>query len=264
MIKNSFRHYRIFPIIKFLFYFTKNIFSNKRRISFDFCNCCQRRSIFLFIKLKLQDPRGISSYDETGFCFFCGSQNRTRAMVNYLENYNLAAKDKIYLPAGSGPLFNYLKKNFNNKNLFFSDYYDDVSHQKPLIPHMDLMDQNFVDNAFDIILSEHVMEHVGDPHKAFKEICRILKPGGKFIFSIPLQAKNHSVMRVTPDGKKLLKKFYHLDPLRKKGVLVYTDFSLNDLESKYIKKSGFRKFKIINSSNHSKDGIFSTFFEATK
>jgi len=41
----------------------------------------------------------------------------------------------------------------------------------------------FKDNQFDIVLMIAVMEHLKDPEKVVREIKRVLKPDGKFIFT---------------------------------------------------------------------------------
>ena len=43
----------------------------------------------------------------------------------------------------------------------------------------------FPDNAFDVIYSSNVLEHVQNPQKVFKESLRVLKPGGYLQFVIP-------------------------------------------------------------------------------
>lgn len=49
----------------------------------------------------------------------------------------------------------------------------------------DICDLPFKDNEFDIILCNHVLEHIPDDTKAMQELYRILKPGGLGIFQIP-------------------------------------------------------------------------------
>lgn len=49
----------------------------------------------------------------------------------------------------------------------------------------DICNLPFKDNSFDIILCNHVLEHIPDDTKAMKELYRILKPGGMGIFQIP-------------------------------------------------------------------------------
>lgn len=43
----------------------------------------------------------------------------------------------------------------------------------------------FEDNQFDVVLCTNVIEHVANGEDAFKELSRILKPGGTLILSVP-------------------------------------------------------------------------------
>lgn len=49
----------------------------------------------------------------------------------------------------------------------------------------DICNLPFQDNEFDVILCNHVLEHIPDDTKAMQELYRILKPGGMGIFQIP-------------------------------------------------------------------------------
>ncbi len=51
---------------------------------------------------------------------------------------------------------------------------------------MDLMAMTFPDNTFDVVLCNHVLEHVSDDGQAMREILRVLKPGGWAILQVPL------------------------------------------------------------------------------
>jgi len=53
----------------------------------------------------------------------------------------------------------------------------------------DICNLPFADNAFDVILCNHVLEHIPDDTKAMQELYRILKPGGWGIFQIPQDLK---------------------------------------------------------------------------
>jgi SAM-dependent methyltransferase len=44
------------------------------------------------------------------------------------------------------------------------------------------------DESFDLVAACDVIEHVADDRKAFAELVRVLKPGGRLIFSVPLHA----------------------------------------------------------------------------
>jgi len=43
----------------------------------------------------------------------------------------------------------------------------------------------YEENTFDVVFSANVLEHVADPVIMFKEIRRVLKPGGVFLFKTP-------------------------------------------------------------------------------
>ncbi|WP_432672865.1 class I SAM-dependent methyltransferase [Flavobacterium sp. SM2513] len=49
----------------------------------------------------------------------------------------------------------------------------------------DICNLPFKDNTYDIILCNHVLEHIPDDTKAMQELYRVLKPGGMGIFQIP-------------------------------------------------------------------------------
>jgi predicted SAM-dependent methyltransferase len=49
----------------------------------------------------------------------------------------------------------------------------------------DICNLPFSDNAYDVILCNHVLEHIPDDTKAMQELFRVLKPGGMGIFQIP-------------------------------------------------------------------------------
>ncbi|WP_299396183.1 class I SAM-dependent methyltransferase [uncultured Gelidibacter sp.] len=49
----------------------------------------------------------------------------------------------------------------------------------------DICNLPFKDNEFDVILCNHVLEHIPDDTKAMQELYRIMKPGGYGIFQIP-------------------------------------------------------------------------------
>ncbi|MBQ0786639.1 MAG: class I SAM-dependent methyltransferase [Oceanihabitans sp.] len=49
----------------------------------------------------------------------------------------------------------------------------------------DICNLPFKDNSYDIILCNHVLEHIPDDTKAIQELYRVMKPGGYGIFQIP-------------------------------------------------------------------------------
>ncbi|WP_136479992.1 class I SAM-dependent methyltransferase [Cognatitamlana onchidii] len=49
----------------------------------------------------------------------------------------------------------------------------------------DICELPFSDNEFDVVLCNHVLEHIPNDNQAMKELYRVLKPGGMGIFQIP-------------------------------------------------------------------------------
>lgn len=49
----------------------------------------------------------------------------------------------------------------------------------------------FRNDAFDIIISKQVLEHLRNPHLAVTEMWRVLKPGGKVVMSVPFYYPIH-------------------------------------------------------------------------
>jgi ubiquinone/menaquinone biosynthesis C-methylase UbiE len=56
----------------------------------------------------------------------------------------------------------------------------------------DICNLPFPENAFDVILCNHVLEHIPNDTKAMHELYRIMKPGGWGIFQIPQDLKREN------------------------------------------------------------------------
>ncbi len=57
----------------------------------------------------------------------------------------------------------------------------------------------YSDSSFDVVFSDNVLEHLENPLLVFKEITRVLKPGGHFLFKTPnLYHYMPTIARLTP------------------------------------------------------------------
>lgn len=70
----------------------------------------------------------------------------------------------------------------NQKNLDYTttDLFSPLADVKA-----DICNLPFEDNQYDVILCNHVLEHIPDDTKAMQELYRVLKPGGMAILQIP-------------------------------------------------------------------------------
>ena len=50
----------------------------------------------------------------------------------------------------------------------------------------DIRQLSFADGSFDVVLCHHVLEHVDDDAAAFRELLRVLRPGGRAVLSTPI------------------------------------------------------------------------------
>ncbi len=84
----------------------------------------------------------------------------------------------------------------------------------------DICNLPFKDNEFDVILCNHVLEHIPDDTKAMQELFRILKPGGWGIFQIPqdLTRKITFEDNSITDPKERAKIFGQYDHVRVYGL----------------------------------------------
>ena len=76
----------------------------------------------------------------------------------------------------------FYKRFRNQKNLDYTttDLFSPLADVKA-----DICNLPFEDNTYDVILCNHVLEHIPDDKKAMQELYRVLKPGGMGIFQIP-------------------------------------------------------------------------------
>ena len=83
----------------------------------------------------------------------------------------------------------------------------------------DICNLPFKEHEFDIILCNHVLEHIPDDTKAMQELYRVLKPGGMGIFQIPQDLNREKTFEddTIVDKKERAKIFGQYDHVRVYG-----------------------------------------------
>ena len=98
----------------------------------------------------------------------------------------------------------------------------------------------FRDDTFDLVLCNHVLEHVPDDTAAMRETLRILRPGGMAIFMIPIDARLEKTLEdpnvKSPEERRRL--FGQEDHVRLYGL----DFT------KRLESAGF-KVEVVNPAD---------------
>jgi len=101
----------------------------------------------------------------------------------------------------------------------------------------DICDLPFKENQFDVILCNHVLEHIPNDKKAMKELFRVLKPGGWAILQVPLDSKRLKTFQddTITDPKERMRVFGQYDHVRLYGMDYFEK----------LEKSGFSTQAII-------------------
>ena len=202
----------------------------------DHCSICGEYGVF-----EQLDWRERESYK----CKHCGGSLREREqaktiLVNVLNSHHRNLKDlvesdelnqmTVYEPGEIGSMRRYTLR---LKNYIQSALHDCSDNS---IRTEDLQSLSIQSNTVDLMISSDIVEHIDEPFRAFKEILRVLKPGGCHCFTVPLHREFTRFRMKLINGKKMYleSKHYHGDG---KGgqSLVVTDFGcdivnlLNDI-----------------------------------
>ena len=126
-------------------------------------------------------PYGYNQVRKNVLCPKCLSLERHRLLWLFLRNRTefFTARLKVLHVAPEQCFF----KTFRNmKNLVYLT----ADLESPLADiKMDIQDMPFPENEFDVIICNHVLEHVPDDRKAMHEIFRVLKKGGFAVLQVP-------------------------------------------------------------------------------
>jgi SAM-dependent methyltransferase len=149
--------------------------------------------------------------------------------------------DRLLLAETMTPFHHALKAAVRPDLLITSEYFGDSYQSGDFVGgvrHEDLQQTSFASDSLDFVLTSDVMEHVPDALRAEREIIRILRPGGFYCFTVPLDAMGERDLvyaRLREDGsiEYLAEPTYHGDPLRAEGALVYRIFSVREMTARF-------------------------------
>ena len=135
-------------------------------------------------RLSKFKPMGVR---KSALCPVCGALERHRLIWLYcLAKTNLFdGRPKRLLHVAPEPC---LKRQLRRINGI--EYVDADLESRHATVKMDVTDIQFDDASFDIILCNHVLEHVPDDRRAMRELLRVLRPGGWAIMQVPIDGES--------------------------------------------------------------------------
>ncbi len=148
-------------------------------------------------------PYGYNKVRQGVLCPGCFSLERHRLLWLYLKNKTGFFKNQLkVLHIAPEQCFYSRFRKMGNLDYVTADLNSPLADVK-----LDVQRIPFADNSFDVVICNHVLEHVPDDRKAMCEILRILKPGGFAILQVPvditLETTYENPAIVTPKEREL-------------------------------------------------------------
>ncbi len=166
-------------------------------------------------KFRKMFPWGNKGWDNR-LCPKCLSLERHRLIWLYLQNKTgfFSAPLKMLHVAPEQPFIKRFKA-LKNLDYTTADLVSPIADVK-----MDIQDIPFADNTFNVVMCNHVMEHIPNENKALREVYRVLKKGGWAILQVPInyQSKETYEDVSITDPKEREKHFGQYDHLRYHGL----------------------------------------------
>lgn len=181
-------HYRnlVFYVKRF---FYRISFSSYKGHGFT-CNVCQQQ-YFRFVddwpasenKNALSINHVIAGYGNNIICPNCLSNARERLVIAMLQHHVNIDNKKILHLSPEKNVYQYLK---SKSEVITADlvpgFYKNIDKH---IKQEDATAFSFADQCFDVVVANHVLEHIPDDKKAMSEIYRVLKKGGVAVLQVP-------------------------------------------------------------------------------
>lgn len=195
---------------------------------FGRCDVCGRFGPWLYrrrlVSSKLQELWELTpklaealARKESLDCIYCGAKLRARRLSRVLLDLYPVGRP----PAPSPSIADWVRKPESQSlrvaeinlieglhaclselsTLAFSDFDPDGSRAG--VRSEDLTRLTYPDASFDLVVTSETLEHVPDLRKALKEIHRVLAPGGRHVFTVPVLPgvpKTFARMALRPDG----------------------------------------------------------------
>jgi SAM-dependent methyltransferase len=186
------------------------------------CPICARSTVFVAMGPWLRDDLR---------CLRCWSIPRQRALIRTLERVvpDWRAR-RIHESSPDGPSSDLLARECPGYDA--SQLWPDVplGALRDGVRCEDLGRLTFADAPLDVVVTQDVLEHLLEPERAFREVARVLRPGGVHVLTVPLGFFPTVVRaRLGPDGEveHLQPPDFHRNPVDPEGSLVATEWGVD-------------------------------------
>lgn len=185
-----------------------------------------------------------------GKCYKCGSSDRERLIYLYLKDelklFETSKKKRILHIAPEKNLTKtLLRSGFEDYVCgdLFTPGYKYPAHVKDI----DILSIPYGDITFDLIICNHVLEHIPDDLRAMRELYRVLKPGGRAVLQVPISKNSAATFEdfsvTDPEKRELV--FGQFDHVRIYG---------QDYVQR-LRESGFNVKRVNISERYKKYGV---------
>ena len=186
-------------------------------------------------------------------CTGCGASAVSLSIVSVVREIapDLASRS-VYEMSARGPFHAWLCRHAGA--VTGSEYFEDVApgDHRDGVQCQDAQALTHGDGSFDLCTSTEVLEHVPDDARAFRELLRVLRPGGLLVFTVPLRPEHATLERavLTPQGEllHLTEPEYHGDPLKERGrILAFRTYGGDVVER--LLAAGFSRARLVRPSH---------------
>lgn len=162
---------------------------------YGICEVCNAPQTFVvdYQSANVENGLRVPNWRERLVCPNCGCNNRQRFMAHTVfENYRIGMEVLIY--EQTSLLYQRIKREipgivgfeYRGEGYQSGAVYGGVNCQ-------DICGLSFGDESFDLIISNDVFEHADNYYGAFSEAYRVLRPGGKLIFTVSFNANSKRI-----------------------------------------------------------------------
>jgi len=169
-------------------------------------------------------------------CYKCGSTDRERLIYIYLrEKVRIFSSDKTKSILHISPEKNLSQKiiDFGFSEYVCGDLFAEGYKYPEHVQKIDVLDIPYSDNTFDVIICNHVLEHIPSDLLAIKELRRVLKRGKQAILQVP----------ISKNSEKTFEDFSVTDPEQRKKIFGQFDH-VRIYGQDYIKRLEEGGFKV--------------------